>query len=72
MENKLMNFNYYEIKSNNQRETLINKFIEMFPKVKLGTIVEINKFYNKNKINELNYKKNINDIINEYLENSSC
>ena len=29
-----------------QREFLINKFIEKFPKVKLQTIIEINKYYN--------------------------
>ena len=33
-----------------KRETIINKFIEKFPKTKLHTIIQINKHYNINNI----------------------
>jgi len=65
MENniEIMSLNYSKIQINNQRQLLINKFIKMFPKVKLETILEINKFYNINSVN----KTSINDIIDDYL-----
>ena len=39
--------NTYHKKSNksNKREILINEFIKKFPKVKLHTIIEVNKYY---------------------------
>jgi len=49
------------------RGILINKFIEKFPKVKLETIIGINKYYNK-KI-KINGKKNISSIIDEIYIN---
>ena len=42
---------YQEKKIN--KEKLINKFIEKFPKVKLETIIQINKYYNNIEINEI-------------------
>ena len=33
--------------TDNKREILINKFIEKFPKVKLHTIIKVNKYYNE-------------------------
>ena len=58
---------------NKKRELLINKFIEKFPKVKLQTIIEINKYYNQNydtntdSDTNTNKVSNINDIIYDYL-----
>ncbi len=59
-------------KKYNNRELLINKFIEKFPKVKLHTIVEINKYYNCHYDNTDNDKKefvNEKEIINDYIMN---
>lgn len=55
-------------KKNTCRQLLINTFIKKFPKVKLETIINVNKYYNYNK-NKYD-KFNINDIINEYLKNN--
>lgn len=33
-------------KSNYERETILNNYINKFPKVKLETIIKINKIYN--------------------------
>jgi len=30
-----------------KREIIINKFIEKFPKIKLYTLIQVNKLYNK-------------------------
>ena len=35
------------------KEKLINKFIEKFPKAKLETIIQINKYCNNIEINEM-------------------
>ena len=37
-----------QLKNNNRKEILINKFIEKFPKVKLHTIIKVHKYYNEN------------------------
>lgn len=56
-------------KKNKKRELLINSFIKKFPKVKLHTIVKVNKYYTNNYELENNEKKNLNEneIINNYL-----
>lgn len=62
-----------EKKKNKKRELLINSFIKKFPKVKLHTIIEINKYYNKiyEKNDEFDKKNfNENQIINNYLINN--
>lgn len=74
MENniKKMSFNFEKNKLDSERELLINNFIKMFPKAKLENILEINKFYNDKKVNEISYNNQDNDInklINEYLYN---
>jgi hypothetical protein len=51
-------------KNKYEREILINKYIEKFPKVKLDAIININKYYNNN---DLDKKKDINKIIFEYV-----
>jgi len=64
---QLVNLNFVQQK-NNKREILINKLIEKFPKVKLHTIIEFNKYYNQNyQIEKKNQISNTNDIINNYL-----
>lgn len=47
-----------------KRELIINKFIEKFPKAKLHTLTQVNKYYNK---------KNIEFFINsdEIIDNNS-
>jgi len=60
-------------KKNKKRELLINSFIKKFPKVKLHTIIEINKYYNENyekndESDEINLSEN--QIINNYLINN--
>jgi hypothetical protein len=54
---------------NNKREILINTFIKKFPKVKLHTIIEVNKYYTDNYDQDNNQIKipNENKIINDYL-----
>jgi len=52
---------------NKNRELLINKLIEKCPKVNLHTIIEFNKFYNKNYSKNEKEIININNIINNYL-----
>lgn len=56
--------------SDNKKELLINKFIEKFPKVKLETIIEINKYYNTNKKNIILEDTKIDKIMYEYLMNN--
>lgn len=58
-------------KKNKKRELLINSFIKKFPKVKLHTIIEVNKYYtNHYEINNCDKKiSNENEIINDYLMN---
>jgi hypothetical protein len=58
---------YY--KKNNKRELLINEFIKKFPKVKLHTIIEVNKYYtNHYDIYGGEIKiPNENVIVNDYL-----
>ena len=59
------------VEMNTKRQLLINKLIEKLPKVKLETIMDINKYYNNNnKYNNLYEKKDINDIIEEYLKDN--
>lgn len=47
-----------------KRELIINKFIEKFPKAKLHTLTQVNKYYNK---------KNIELFLNsdEIIDNNS-
>lgn len=56
-------------KKNKKREILINSFIKKFPKVKLDTIISVNKYYTENYEIVYNEKKVINEnqIINDYL-----
>jgi hypothetical protein len=56
-------------KKNKKREILINSFIKKFPKVKLHTIIEVNKYYTDNYDQYNNEIKipNENKIINDYL-----
>ena len=58
-------------KKNKKREILINSFIKKFPKVKLDTIISVNKYYKENYEMEYYEKKVINEnqIINDYLMN---
>lgn len=60
-------------KKNIKRELLINEFIKKFPKVKLHTIIEVNKYYNchYDKDNEDYDIENDNEIeiINNYIMN---
>ena len=58
-------------KKNKKREILINCFIKKFPKVKLDTIISVNKYYKENYEIESYDKKVINEeqIINNYLMN---
>ena len=52
---------------NNKKELLINNFIEKFPKVKLQTIIEINKYYNINVETIILEDTKIDKIMYEYL-----
>ena len=56
-------------KKNIKRELLINSFIKKFPKVKLHTIIEVNKYYtiHYDMDNSENNILNENKIINDYL-----
>lgn len=47
-----------------KRELVINKFIEKFPKAKLYTLTQVNKYYNKKNI-ELD--KNLDDTVSNIL-----
>lgn len=49
-----------------QKEILINKFIEKFPKVKLHTIIRVNKYLNDNMFENSNQ---IDLKVQEYLLN---
>lgn len=49
-----------------KRELLINKFIEKCPKVKLESIIDINKYYNTHK-NNIDSDIKIDKIIFEYI-----
>ena len=53
----------------NKRELLINSFIKKFPKVKLHTIIEVNKYYTDHYEIDNDKKKNSNEneMINDYL-----
>lgn len=57
------------VKKNKKREILINSFIKKFPKVKLDTIISVNKYYKDNYEIGCYEKKVINEnqIINDYL-----
>jgi hypothetical protein len=57
------------VKKNKKRELLINSFIKKFPKVKLHTIIEVNKYYTDHYEIDNDKKKisNENEIINDYL-----
>lgn len=57
------NISYFNTK---QKEILINKFIEKFPKVKLHTIVRVNKYLNDNIIDD---SEQIDLKFQEYLLN---
>ena len=48
-------------KKNKKREILINSFIKKFPKVKLDTIISVNKYYKENYEMEYYEKKVINE-----------
>jgi hypothetical protein len=56
-----------------KRQIFINKFIEKFPKAKLHTITDINKYYNNIKKSNIELKEvisfddNIDNMILEYL-----
>ena len=55
----------YELDS---REIFINKFIEKFPKAKLHTLTQINKYYNKKNTNSININKDfLTNSIYDYL-----
>jgi hypothetical protein len=47
-----------------KRELIINKFIEKFPKAKLYTLTQVNKYYNKKNIE---FDKNSDDTISNNL-----
>ena len=52
----------------NHKQLLMNKFIKKFPKVKLETILDINKYLNENNLYLIdNNNNNINIIINNYI-----
>jgi hypothetical protein len=48
----------------NKRKNLINKFIKKFPKIKLHSIIQINKYYNNIEFND-----DDNIISNNYIYN---
>jgi hypothetical protein len=58
--------NNYSDFNTKQKEILINKFIEKFPKVKLHTIIRVNKYLNDNMFENSNQ---IDLKVQEYLLN---